>query len=58
MRCVIEKCQYKGKGVQDGGSSSNAWWFRDHDTKKKMEGRAGGGTDEDVGEMEEDNFMQ
>lgn len=48
-----EKCQYEGSGVQDGCSS-----FRDHGTKEKAESRVGGGTDEDVGEMEEDDFIQ
>lgn len=31
------------------GLSFSAVWFRDHGTKEKTEGRAGGGADEDVG---------
>lgn len=55
---MIEKCQHEGRGVQGDGSSSNAVWFRDRDTKEKTEGCAGGGTDKDVGEMKEDDFMR
>lgn len=53
---MIEKCQCEERDVQDCGSTSNAVWFRDCGTKEKTEGRAGGGTDEDVGEVEEDDF--
>lgn len=55
---MIEKCQHEGRGVQDGGSSSNAVWFRHRGTKEKTEGCAGGRTDKDVGEMKEDDFMR
>lgn len=55
LSCVIQKCQYEGRGVDNCGLSSNAVWFRGN--KEKTEGRAGGGTNEDVGEMEEDDFM-
>lgn len=56
--CLMEKRKYEGIGVHNGGSSSNAVWFRDRGTKEKTEGRAGGGTNEDMGEMEEDDFMR
>lgn len=32
--------------------------YRDSDTKEETEGRAGGGSDEDVGEMEEDESLR